>query len=385
MKIITGEQGGLLTQEQLDDVAIDMRRVAAAEKARREPPFPTEKIEHGTVKGWIAWLREHGEALRGATNGAVVDYWKAVFLPWLSGRSAEQRASYISQLGFAKEWAEEGFPQVVIGDRLFASFAATNIPAEEAPELGLPWSCFIVRVPERYMVPIDIAHTTVDRGGAAVGPEKSRDRIGYIRVRRNWMVGEPAPSLAAHWGGTQNGYEFAVVPERHPWASGPVAFRNLAELLTPREMMVADRMRDGTMVRAPLDADEEFKGQTQRITGAMRRMFAGCVVEMMSPKSHAGGSGDSSRKRKMDRPTTSATTVLRREVVVDCRDWLTSYMSHETDRTLTVQTLVRGHWKRQPCGPASSERRYVHIEPYWRGPEGAPIAVRSHVMKGTGT
>ena len=24
----------------------------------------------------------------------------------------------------------------------------------------------------------------------------------------------------------------------------------------------------------------------------------------------------------------------------------------------------------------------MHIEPYWRGPEDAPIAVRSHILKG---
>lgn len=49
---------------------------------------------------------------------------------------------------------------------------------------------------------------------------------------------------------------------------------------------------------------------------------------------------------------------------------------------LKVQTLVRGHWKNQPCGPGSSERKFIHIEPYWRGPEDAPIAVRPHILSG---
>jgi hypothetical protein len=47
-----------------------------------------------------------------------------------------------------------------------------------------------------------------------------------------------------------------------------------------------------------------------------------------------------------------------------------------------VQTLVRGHWKHQPCGTGGTDRKFIHIEPYWRGPEDAPIAVRSHILKG---
>jgi hypothetical protein len=44
----------------------------------------------------------------------------------------------------------------------------------------------------------------------------------------------------------------------------------------------------------------------------------------------------------------------------------------------SVQCLVRGHWKRQPCGHELQDRKWIQIEPYWRGPEDAPIAVRSH-------
>jgi len=47
----------------------------------------------------------------------------------------------------------------------------------------------------------------------------------------------------------------------------------------------------------------------------------------------------------------------------------------------TVQCVVAGHWKMQPCGPGGSERKRIFIEPYWRGPEDAPIAIRPHVLK----
>jgi hypothetical protein len=43
---------------------------------------------------------------------------------------------------------------------------------------------------------------------------------------------------------------------------------------------------------------------------------------------------------------------------------------------LHVQTLVRGHWKMQPCGPGRAERKHIHVMPYWKGPIDAPVALR---------
>jgi hypothetical protein len=44
---------------------------------------------------------------------------------------------------------------------------------------------------------------------------------------------------------------------------------------------------------------------------------------------------------------------------------------------LAVQTLVCGHWKLQPHGPARALRKRLHILPYWRGPLDGAVAIRS--------
>jgi hypothetical protein len=41
-----------------------------------------------------------------------------------------------------------------------------------------------------------------------------------------------------------------------------------------------------------------------------------------------------------------------------------------------IRTLVCGHWKMQAHGTGRKDRKHLHIEPYWRGPEDAPIALR---------
>lgn len=64
------------------------------------------------------------------------------------------------------------------------------------------------------------------------------------------------------------------------------------------------------------------------------------------------------------------------------RDTLQSFVEHGVRKgsSPTVQSLVRGHWKMQPHGPQSSLRKLIYREPFWRGPEEAPIVVKDRVL-----
>jgi hypothetical protein len=46
-----------------------------------------------------------------------------------------------------------------------------------------------------------------------------------------------------------------------------------------------------------------------------------------------------------------------------------------------VRSLTSGHWKRQACGEKGKERKLIWIEPYWRGPEAAPITRKIAIVK----
>jgi hypothetical protein len=75
---------------------------------------------------------------------------------------------------------------------------------------------------------------------------------------------------------------------------------------------------------------------------------------------------------------------LLREVKIDCRAAIASYIAGQRRASPSVQTLVRGHFKRAAHGPGRTERRWVQVEPYWRGPEDAPIALRPHRLPDDG-
>lgn len=48
-------------------------------------------------------------------------------------------------------------------------------------------------------------------------------------------------------------------------------------------------------------------------------------------------------------------------------------------RQLTTRHVVRGHWTHQPHGPQKSLRRLQWIDDYIRGPQDAPLTIRTHV------
>lgn len=69
------------------------------------------------------------------------------------------------------------------------------------------------------------------------------------------------------------------------------------------------------------------------------------------------------------------------DVRVDCRSWVGDYVAGNGTK-VGVQFLVRGHHKRQVCGRGRVDRKWIHIEPYWKGDRDAPIAQRTHRIGG---
>jgi hypothetical protein len=67
------------------------------------------------------------------------------------------------------------------------------------------------------------------------------------------------------------------------------------------------------------------------------------------------------------------------DVQHDFRQAVSDYMLGNGHR-LTVQFMVRGHWRDQPHGPTHSLRRRQFIEPFWKGDVAAPISLRKHIL-----
>lgn len=59
--------------------------------------------------------------------------------------------------------------------------------------------------------------------------------------------------------------------------------------------------------------------------------------------------------------------------VIALRNIPRAHVDGPEDREWLHRWIVRGHWRRQPCGPGRQERRPIWIEPHIKGPEDAPL------------
>ena len=244
-----------------------------------------------------------------------------------------------TMLAFAGSWVGCGMPIIQPSHKLAASLMATSLPKEHVPDVVVPWPHFLVEIPD------GLFH--------GVGALLSYVGLTLFNDERN--SGSPQ-------------YVVVVLSKRH---SRPTVFR-LDDLSSLSEY-------------DPFDSDARDP-EVERIIQLLGRLLLGAMIEL----------DDETFKQRIERgPSSSALDhehrkgkvpstwnfIVKRDVKVDVRSYVREY-AEKGGRSLSVQCLVRGHRKRQPYGPKGSLRKWVHIEPYWKGPENAPIVLRKHKVNG---
>lgn len=224
-------------------------------------------------------------------------------------------------------WARSAFSQLEVSTKLAASMMATSIPIEIAEILELPWACFGINIPAKIL--------SEDPGFILVH-HTSRGSVEQLLFLDGTVTIGSEPSLGDYADCEARDHRKSV-----SWAEGEL---------------------------------EESK----RITPLVGRLILGCCMEFKSirPTLESRIASQRSIHTRHGEPTVW-TYQLTRNVKLDVREAIRHYL-RTGEASPTVQTLVRGHWKNQVCGTGRADRKYMHIEPYWRGPEDAPIAVRSH-------
>jgi hypothetical protein len=243
-------------------------------------------------------------------------------------------------------WATCGFPHVVFESRtLVATYAFTRVPTSVVGAVTLPWPAFTID-----FTPNDLP-------------------IRGTYVRRVSVMG-PRPTLREN-----------TLVQMH-FASGLDSasyYRSLTE-------------DDDVVVSYPPYAPEEFRASEAegRLSAAVRRLVANVVLALTNKDNYVHTSRTlgpkGSYERRMSRLPQTEQYILGRGIKLnlDLRRELCEYVAHgdESRRRgpATVQTLVAGHGKWQVHGPGRAGRKWIFIQPYWRGPEDAPIVVRPHVL-----
>lgn len=224
-------------------------------------------------------------------------------------------------------WYRCGFPRIVLSHKHAASLMCTNIDPEIIQEVRAPWNAFVVDIP-----------------------------TGLLP----WSAPGPFEGIFA---------ASAIVALDSSGAYGVINPNDERGLF---KYLIGDNENVATLLNY---GDEEHKIET-----LVSRLVVGAAMEAtrLRPSDRRPLTLSEPCRNHRGEPITN-TFEIRRDVHVDCRQVVQRFLAGEREAP-SVQTLVRGHLKRQPYGPKMSQRRVVFIEPYWRGPEDAPIAVRSHVI-----
>lgn len=268
---------------------------------------------------------------------------KPAFCRWLLDTLA--RPCGPAQLLWAARWAGCGFPQVTLGHRLASSLCATRMDPEAAEAVMPPWPAYLVLVPD----------------GLFEVPDKL---VPSATMPIDWLTVFHAGPFV-HVTARSRSSEFTL----------NVGHRTLASGLADEEGLLDDEVLTPPGP-GPVDAVH------RRALAMLWRLMVGIDIEMTEPRNverpRRGPKPLAHDKRAALAPLTHR---LVRDVVVDCRAAVSDFVEGRRSAP-SVQVLVRGHWKRQVHGSGRALRRFVHIEPYWRGPEDAPLALRVHKLRG---
>lgn len=253
---------------------------------------------------------------------------------------------------WATRWRSLAFPCVELQDpKLAASLACTAAGPDADAAFAMPWDAFLIRLPATaLMVP-------------SLAPGQGDESVQEIRVQRMVINGVEQWCIAAS------------SPTCQWWTRG-----------IPRAGMLDD---DG-LPDDPNDYDGFFslplEDEDKRVMQVVRRIVRNVVLWIADPTRRAEARHVPSRKAQRARAHArgGATTPLTRYVLtapvrIDARKAVRAFLSGDR-ASPHVRGLVRGHWRNQAHGPGRALRTLRWIEPFWRGGDELPIAVRSHVV-----
>ncbi len=257
--------------------------------------------------------------------------------------SDHHRQMIFHDLYFALCWARCGLPQIVPTHRFAASMMATSVAADAVHDVIFPWYTFAVVIPNGLI-------TVRSSSGREWQPESV------------WVYPNPQGGVAV------------VIRSDH----SSIILRTVD---TAADLALAASLDRFVEYGVPASEDKEISAWNERAMMMLYRLVLGVCVELDSPKHKIViGNGRPVDKRAKRGEPKAWTFVLSRDVQVDCREWATRYLHGEDGTKRSVQTLVRGHHKRQAHGPGGELRKWIHVEPYWRGPDDAPIAVSRRMV-----
>lgn len=275
------------------------------------------------MNGHIQGLLEVGPLLLTAEGEPI---WSAfqeakVYLKQVNGWGEEETIMY---LRLAFDWAKSGFASVDMGHKKAAALICTSASSELVDTLKIPWPAFLIIVPQGLGLSINSI---------------------IVSVRANGVYGQ-------------------FITDKVNITFQAASFSELVTRYDDSQV---------TNYRPDLDRPED-----REMLSALRLLVSTLFDITRYRESHSNNQYSAIKTKHgiAKRNTFKLVNDINIDVRQAVKDYITSGKQHPT-----VQSLVRGHFKNQPCGIRLQARKILWIEPYWRGPETTPVAVRVHRLE----
>lgn len=252
------------------------------------------------------------------------------------------------QLTWMARWADQSFPQVTMGHKYCAALLATVADPDTLGEIVPPWKAFLV------VLPTDMLFIKTEQGNPIA---LTKLLVHYVKTssgQMHWNYLAQTDSTLTFW--------------RHGCPTSGLLRTDIAGVW------------DGASFMLAIDDQED------RVAALLGRLVINICLAMSNPDNVRGPKARnkprSTGKRREAEAPEIRTFQLGKPITLDCREAIRDYVLHGTKKrngtTPAVQVLVRGHWKPRLAARVGHP---VWIEPYWRGPEDAPILTRPHMLK----
>jgi hypothetical protein len=258
------------------------------------------------------------------------------------------QASFLSYYTRAA-WYDSGMPTVEIGHKLAAAFMVTQASKAVIEEVQPPHKTFLVEVPDKLILVKD----------------SFRDELVEVRCMLLSRL-LTAPDVYCWL------YYAFTTGTVHVWRYGADLNLFVKEDAVP------------TVPRGPLDMDLE--DIDERAAVMLGRLMVNTCMYMTNHQDEVRkiGKGHQAYRgqgRRRDSPTPVRRVFqLRPDVRHDFRESVRNFVAG-VSRKMTVQKEVSGHWKHVVYGAGRALRKREFVQPYWRGPDDAPIALAKNKIE----
>lgn len=270
------------------------------------------------------------------------------------------------QLGFATRWADQACPVVRIGHKYVAALISTAV--HPTIEIRAPWPAFVIAIPPDLFKPAvehDIPHILVWVSSHMI-EVKTGSKLNLKRLIKpeEGEITEPRWSF------------MAIKADASQKRIGTYT-RNYQTLHEFRGEPDHEEIQANASYMG-----KEYSTVDERLLNLLTRLVLNTCLAMSNPENvkqlgkHAPG-WTHGPNRDAKYPLFRSFE-LGKPLNLDCRPAIQDYLSGKKHNPMSIQCLVRGHWRNQVCGPGRVDRKVIWIEPFWRGDAESPINMREH-------